>query len=156
MRRCDTEMVQDRSRDELAPHRVDVAVAVARLLVGEEALGHEDLQLVLGAGHGDVEQAAGGAPPSSAGEPVAMSEGMQPSTALRTYTECHSWPLAEWMVQRMIVFVELLLYQSLPPPALTSPALMTRARRSMSTSRSRSESGAMTRSWAARMGGRRR
>lgn len=51
-------MVQDRRRNEPAPRRVDMAVAVARLLVGEEALGHEKLQLVLGAGHGDVEQAA--------------------------------------------------------------------------------------------------
>ena len=30
--------------------------------------------------------------------PVLMSEGMQPSTALRTVTDFHSLPLAEWMV----------------------------------------------------------
>jgi hypothetical protein len=41
-------------------------------------------------------------------------------------------------------------------PALTSLALMTRARRSMSVSRSRSESGAMTLSMPARMAGRSR
>ena len=52
------EVVQDRRRDEPASRGVDVAVAVARLLVGEEALGHEELQFILGAGHGDVEQAA--------------------------------------------------------------------------------------------------
>jgi hypothetical protein len=33
--------------------------------------------------------------------PVARSAGMQPSTTLSTCTECHSWPLAEWMVDRI-------------------------------------------------------
>ena len=37
----------------------------------------------------------------SAALPVAMSEGMQPSTTLSTVTAFHSWPLAEWMVDKM-------------------------------------------------------
>ena len=43
----------------------------------------------------------------SSGVPLAMSDGMQPSTTLRTSTVSHSWPLAEWMVDKnQIVFVE--------------------------------------------------
>ena len=34
-------------------------------------------------------------------EPVARSDGMQPSTQLSKKTERHSRPLAEWMVERM-------------------------------------------------------
>jgi hypothetical protein len=32
---------------------------------------------------------------------VAMSDGMQPSTACNKYTDPHSCPFAEWMVERM-------------------------------------------------------
>jgi len=73
-------VVQDRRRDEPAARCVDVTVAVAGLVVGVEALGQEELQLVLGAGHGDVEQRRSSS--ISAGEPVAMSEGMQAVDAL--------------------------------------------------------------------------
>ena len=37
----------------------------------------------------------------SADEPVESSDGKQPSTVLRMKTDFHSWPLAEWMVDRI-------------------------------------------------------
>jgi hypothetical protein len=37
----------------------------------------------------------------SADVPVPKSDGMQPSTTFKTNTDFHSWPLAEWIVDRM-------------------------------------------------------
>ena len=37
----------------------------------------------------------------SAGVPVARSDGMQPSAADSTKTLSHSWPFAEWIVDRI-------------------------------------------------------
>ena len=71
-----------------------------RLLRDVEAVRHDQVQVLLGARHGHVQQA-----PlflqSPRVLPVAMSLGMQPSTTLSTCTAFHSWPLALWMVERI-------------------------------------------------------
>ena len=43
-------------RNEPRARRIDVPIALGVLAVGEEALGHDEMQVVLGARHGDVEQ----------------------------------------------------------------------------------------------------
>ena len=93
------EMQQDAVGQEAAARCAYMPVAVAGLAGDVEALGLEQVEAVAGAGHGDVEQP----PPSStfSGRSVAMSEGMQPSTRFSTNTAFHSWPLAEWMVDRI-------------------------------------------------------
>jgi hypothetical protein len=71
-----------------------VAVAIALLLVSKETLRQDQMQMILRAGHRDIEKTAlflelGG---------VALcrgSEGMQPSMAFRIKTARQSWPLAE-------------------------------------------------------------
>ncbi len=85
--------------DEARAARVQVPVAARRLLRDVEALRHQQVQVVAGPGHGHVEQ-----PPlffESRCAPCATSAGMQPSTTLSTCTDVHSWPLAEWMVERI-------------------------------------------------------
>lgn len=42
---------------ESAPGSVNVTVALARLVMGIETLRHQQMEVVLGAGHSDVEQA---------------------------------------------------------------------------------------------------
>ena len=78
---------------------VDMPIALRVLAVGEETLRHDEVKIVLGARHRDIEQA-----PlllDLVGIPVPRSEGMQPSTTLSTNTDFHSWPLAEWIVERI-------------------------------------------------------
>src|ERR1700724_761144 len=53
--RAPSEMPQDRRRNEARARGIDVAVAVGSLLMGEEALRHDQAPLVLGARHRDVE-----------------------------------------------------------------------------------------------------
>ncbi len=77
-----------------------MAVALRMLAVGEEALRHHQMQIVLGARHRDIEQAAFFLDLGRL-VPAPRSEGMQPSTTLSTNTDFHSWPLAEWMVDRI-------------------------------------------------------
>ena len=74
-------------------------VALGVLPMGEEALRHDEMQIVLRAGHRDIEQPAfllelG----RGAGAEIG---GMQPSTAFRTKTAFHSCPFAEWIVDRI-------------------------------------------------------
>src|SRR5690349_6043972 len=52
------EAIEDRGGDEAAAGRVDMAVAAAALLMGEEALGLDEIEIVLRPRHGDIEQAA--------------------------------------------------------------------------------------------------
>src|SRR5262245_20303184 len=52
------EAVEHGGGDEARARGVDVAIAVRALLMGEEALRRDQVQVILGAGHGDVEQAA--------------------------------------------------------------------------------------------------
>ena len=55
-----------------------------------------------GRARGSSRRRAAAAPPRSRSAlPVAMSDGMQPSTTLSTNTAFHSWPLAEWIVDRI-------------------------------------------------------
>ena len=76
-----------------------MTVSAACLTANKEALRHHQIQMVARSGHRDVEQPA--LLLDLLGVPVARSDGMQPSTTLRTKTARHSWPLAEWMVERM-------------------------------------------------------
>ena len=71
------------------------------LLMREEPLRHDEVQLILGSGHRHVEQPTLSSSISS-GVPVARSEGMHPSTAFKIRTMRHSWPLAEWIVERTV------------------------------------------------------
>ena len=76
-----------------------MAVAARGLAVHEEALRRDQVQAVLGPRHRDVEQPALLLDLLRAAD--AEIGGMQPSTALSTKTFFHSWPLAEWMVDRI-------------------------------------------------------
>src|ERR1700692_4248133 len=49
-------MPQACGRNEARARSVDVAIAVAPLLMGEEALRHDQMELVLGARHRDVKE----------------------------------------------------------------------------------------------------
>ena len=74
-------------------------IALGVLPMGEEALRHDEMQIVLGAGHRDIEQSAFLL--DSAVVPAPRSDGMQPSTAFRTKIDFHSCPFAEWIVDRI-------------------------------------------------------
>src|SRR6185369_4964490 len=52
------EVLPDRGRDEPRAGRIHVTVAAAALLVSKEALRHDKMEVILGAGHRHIEQAA--------------------------------------------------------------------------------------------------
>src|SRR5258708_39293323 len=52
------EQAEQAIRNEPRPCGIDVAVASRMLAVGEEPLRHHEMQIVFGAGHGDVKQPA--------------------------------------------------------------------------------------------------
>ena len=94
------EAVGDGTGQETGERCVDVALSVAVLAVGVEAQRVHEVELVLGAGHGDVEQA-----------PLLLDllrrarwpcrRGCSRPPRACTKTASHSWPLAEWMVDRI-------------------------------------------------------
>ena len=86
--------------NEARSRRIDMPIALRVLPMREEALRHDEVKIVLGARHGDIEQAAL-LLDLGRDVPVPRSEGMQPSTTLSTKTDFHSWPLAEWIVERI-------------------------------------------------------
>jgi hypothetical protein len=73
--------------------------AQRRLPIREEAMRRDQVQRVLGPRQGDIEQSTLFL--VSAVVPVPRSDGMQLSTTLRTNTDSHSWPMAEWTVERI-------------------------------------------------------
>ena len=54
--RATLELVEQRFRNEARARGIEVAVAIASLPVNEEALRHDQVQMILGARHGDIEQ----------------------------------------------------------------------------------------------------
>jgi hypothetical protein len=65
----------------------------------EKALRNKKGKIVLGACHGDIDQAA--LLLDLGGRPGRRSDGMRPSTTLRTKRDFHSWTLAELIVERI-------------------------------------------------------
>ena len=74
-------------------------VTVIALLMGIEALRDNQMKMVFCPSHRDIEQTT--LLFNLEVLSVAKSDGMQPSTQFRTNTEFHSWPLAEWIVDRI-------------------------------------------------------
>jgi hypothetical protein len=93
------ELTKQRIWDEARTGGIDVPVARRGLAVSEEALRHDEVQIVLGARHRDIKQPALFL--DLVAVPMPRSEGMQPSTTFMTKTDFHSWPLAEWIVDRI-------------------------------------------------------
>src|SRR5450759_2743854 len=75
-------------------------VASSRLLMGKEPLRHNQIQIIFRSGHRHIKK------PSLLLDffhrPVAISDGMQPSTTFRTRTAFHSCPFAEWIVDKTV------------------------------------------------------
>ena len=51
-------VLRNGARNEPRAHGIHVPVAIAALLVNQETVRHDQMKMVLGARHGDVEQAA--------------------------------------------------------------------------------------------------
>ena len=84
------ELADDARWNEAAPQSMKMVIAVG-LPVRVKPMWDNQRQLIFGACHCHIEEAA--LLLDIAAYPVDFSEGMQPSTTLRTNTLFHSWPL---------------------------------------------------------------
>jgi len=78
--RCPLEQTQQLFGNGSAPGSIEMAIALRVLAVDEDRCRHDQMKVILGAGHGDVEQSTFLS--ISAEVPAPRSEGMQPSTTL--------------------------------------------------------------------------
>ena len=93
------EMLEKRRRYEAGAGGIEMLVAPGCLLVRIEALWNDQHELILSARHGDVEQASLLFDVVRASRPQVGGDAAV--TALRMKTLLHSWPLAEWIVDKI-------------------------------------------------------
>ena len=93
------EQFQQLFGDEARPGGIEMAIALRVLSVDEEPLRHDQMKVILCAGHGNVEQST-----------FLLDLGRRTGTEVRRHAAVddveqidrfHSWPLAEWIVDRI-------------------------------------------------------